>query len=148
MTGRFNWNHPRYQRLCKRTEDVNGNDTPPEFSIRPRSLAQPKAEQRKEAEAALREFMAKKPSHQPPLQKVSIIPDDDDGEVSPADVPQKAAAVLLIASNYDRGGDDNFGDSATLDALRPFSTGQVREHADYAATNPDDEMRSMPFWSA
>jgi hypothetical protein len=69
--------------------------------------------------------------------------------VEPADVPQKVAAVLLIASNYDRKQDDNFGygNSATLEALRPLLTGQVREHADHAVTNPDDEMCSMPFWS-
>jgi hypothetical protein len=78
MTGRFNWNHPRYQRQGKRTEDVNGNDVPSEFRTRPRSLPRPKAEQRREAEKALREFMAKKPAHQQPLDKVSIIPTDDD----------------------------------------------------------------------
>jgi hypothetical protein len=69
-------------------------------------------------------------------------------EVEPADAPQKAAALLLIASNYDRDRDDSFGASATLDALRPLLTGQVREHANHAVTNPDDEMWSMPFWSA
>jgi hypothetical protein len=69
-------------------------------------------------------------------------------DVSPADVPQKAAAVLLIASNYDRGRNHSFGGSAALDALRPFLTGQVHEHADYVTEHPDDEMESMPFWSA
>jgi hypothetical protein len=69
-------------------------------------------------------------------------------DVPPAEVLQKAAAVLLIASNYDRHGDDSFGSSATLDALRPLLTGQIREHADYATENPDDDMWSMPFWSA
>jgi hypothetical protein len=67
-------------------------------------------------------------------------------DVSPADVPQKAAAVLLIASNYDRGRDDSFGGSAALDALRPFLTGQILEHVDYVAEHPGDEMGSMPFW--
>jgi hypothetical protein len=65
-----------------------------------------------------------------------------------ADVPQRAAAALLIASIYDRGRNDSFGASATLDALRPALTGQIREHADHAAANPNDEMWSMPFWSA
>jgi hypothetical protein len=64
-----------------------------------------------------------------------------------ADVPQRAAAVLLIASIYDRGRNDSFGASATLDALRPVLTGQIREHADHVAANPNDEMWSMPFWS-
>ena len=68
-------------------------------------------------------------------------------DVSTADVPQRAAAVLLIASNYDRGRDDSFGSSTTLDALRPALTGQIREHADHVAARPDDEMGSMPFWS-
>ena len=61
MTGRINWNHHRYQIRGKRTEDVNGNDVPSEFRTRPRILPRSKAQQRKEAEAALREFMAKKP---------------------------------------------------------------------------------------
>jgi hypothetical protein len=78
MTGRFNWSHPRYQRQGKRTEDVNGNDVPSEFRTTPRSLPRPKAQQRKEAEAALREFMSKKPTYQQPLKKVNIIPADDD----------------------------------------------------------------------
>jgi hypothetical protein len=65
-----------------------------------------------------------------------------------ADVPQRAAAVLLIASIYDRGRNDSFGASATLDALRPALSGQIREHADHAAANPNDEMWSMPFYSA
>jgi hypothetical protein len=64
-----------------------------------------------------------------------------------ADVPQRAAAVLLIASIYDRARNDSFGASATLDALRPALTGQIREHADHVAANPNDEMRTMPFWS-
>jgi hypothetical protein len=68
-------------------------------------------------------------------------------DVSPADVPQRAAAVLLIASIYDRHRNDSFGASATLDALRPALTGQIREHADYAAANPNDEMWTMPFSS-
>jgi hypothetical protein len=84
MTGRFNWNHPRYQRQGKRTEDVNGNDVPSEFRTRPRNLPRPKAQQRKEAEAALREFMAKKPpSYQQPLPKVNILPPWDDDDPTP-----------------------------------------------------------------
>jgi hypothetical protein len=69
-------------------------------------------------------------------------------EVQPADVPQKAAAVLLIALNYDRGCNDSFGGSATLDALRPLLTGQIREHVDYVIAHPEDELSTMPFWSA
>jgi hypothetical protein len=71
----------------------------------------------------------------------------EDLEVQPADLPQKAAAVLLIASIYDRGCNYTFGRSATLDALRPLLTGQIREHADHVVANPDDEMWSMPFYS-
>jgi hypothetical protein len=68
-------------------------------------------------------------------------------EVPVAHVLQKAAAVLLITSHHDRCRDNSFGISATMEALRPFLTGQVREHADYVAEHPDDEMWSMPFWT-
>jgi hypothetical protein len=41
-------------------------------------MPRPKASLRREAEKALRDFMAKKPRHQQPLEKISIIPGDDD----------------------------------------------------------------------
>jgi hypothetical protein len=43
---------------------------------------------------------------------------------------------------------DCFGNSATLVALQPFLTGQVREHVDYVIEHPDHEMWAMPFYSA
>jgi hypothetical protein len=70
-------------------------------------------------------------------------------EVELADVPQQAAAMLLIAANYDRKRYNRFGFgcSATLGALRPMLTGQVLEHADYAIEHRADEVQTMPFWS-
>jgi hypothetical protein len=67
-------------------------------------------------------------------------------EVAPMDVPQKAAAVLLITSHLDRHRNKRFGDSATLDRLRPLLTGLIGEHAEYAAANPYELMATMPFW--
>jgi hypothetical protein len=69
-------------------------------------------------------------------------------DVPPADVPQKAAAVLLITSHLDRGRNACLGTSAThtLDTLRPFLTGLISEHAEYAAANPYEPMATMPFW--
>jgi hypothetical protein len=61
MSGRINWSHPRYQRQGKRTEDINGNGVPAEFRTTPRSLPRPKEDMRREAEAALREFMKRQP---------------------------------------------------------------------------------------
>jgi hypothetical protein len=81
-------------------------------------------------------------------QRIEVIGDRlEHLDVLPADVPQKAAALLLIASIYDRDRNDSFGASVTLEALRPALTGQIREHADHVAANPNDEMWSMPFWS-
>jgi hypothetical protein len=77
MGGR-NWDRPSFKTRGRTTESITGSSgVPSEFRTTPR-LPRPKAEQRKEAEAALREFMAKKPSYQQPLKKVSILPDDDD----------------------------------------------------------------------
>jgi hypothetical protein len=69
-------------------------------------------------------------------------------EVPPEHMPQKAAAVLLITSHLDHHGDRSLGTSvlATLDALRPFLTGLISGHAEYAAANPYELMRTMPFW--
>jgi hypothetical protein len=43
---------------------------------------------------------------------------------------------------------DCFGNATSLVALRPLLTGQIREHAEHVIEHPDDEMWSMPFWSA
>lgn len=66
-------------------------------------------------------------------------------DVPSAEVPQKAAAVLLIESR-ERRSDDSFGESAMLDTLRPLLTGLISEHAKYVAENPDEPMAAMPFW--
>jgi hypothetical protein len=70
--------------------------------------------------------------------------------VSAANAAQKAAAVALITSLYDhRRRTDCFGNSATLVALQPFLTGQIREHVDYVIEHPYLEMGAMPFyWAA
>jgi hypothetical protein len=69
--------------------------------------------------------------------------------VSPADAPQKATAVLLFESNYDvLRDDDAFHGSAMLDAFRPFLTGLISEHAEYASAHPGDLLANMPFYSA
>jgi hypothetical protein len=70
-------------------------------------------------------------------------------DVSATDAAQKAAAVTLITSLYAHlRNNDEFGDTATLVALRPFLTGQIREHVDYVIEHPDHEMWAMPFYSA
>jgi hypothetical protein len=68
--------------------------------------------------------------------------------VSSSDVPQQAAALLLITANYEHKRNETFDGSATLDALRPFLTGQISEHAEYAVANSGELITSMPFWSA
>lgn len=69
--------------------------------------------------------------------------------VTAAGAPQKAAAVILITSLYDHWRKtDCFGNSATLVALQPFLTGQIREHVDYVVEHADAEMCAMPFYSA
>jgi hypothetical protein len=78
--------------------------------------------------------------------------DLDDGlqklEVPPEHMPRKAAAVLLITSHLDHHGDKRLGTGAlvTLDALRPFLTGLISEHAEYVVANPNELMATMPFW--
>jgi hypothetical protein len=76
LSGR-NWDRPSFKTRGRRTENISGADVPEEFRTTPR-LPRPKADQRREAEAALREFMSKKPAHQQPLAKVNILPIDDD----------------------------------------------------------------------
>jgi len=72
-----------------------------------------------------------------------------DLDVEPVDRPQKAAALILIESLYRCWRRDHvFRGSASLDALRPFLTGHIREHVDYVAEHPDDEICTMPFYSA
>jgi hypothetical protein len=56
MSGR-NWDRPSFKTRGRMTEAISGSDVPSEFRTVPRSLPKPKAEQRREAEAALREFM-------------------------------------------------------------------------------------------
>jgi hypothetical protein len=69
--------------------------------------------------------------------------------VTPAGAAQKAAAMILITSLYDHWRNtDCFGNTATLVALQPFLTGQIREHVDYVIAHPDHEMWAMPFYSA
>jgi hypothetical protein len=69
--------------------------------------------------------------------------------VAPADAAQKAAALILITSLYECWqSNDEFGNTATLVALQPFLTGQIREHVDYVIEHPDHEMWAMPFYSA
>jgi hypothetical protein len=79
--GRRDFNRPTFRTRGRQTESISGSDVPSEFRTTPR-MPRPKADQRREAEKALREFAAKKPAHQQPLKPVSIMPpDDDDGEV-------------------------------------------------------------------
>jgi hypothetical protein len=68
--------------------------------------------------------------------------------VSPADAPQKAAAMLMIDLNGHWKNDTAFGCSVTLGALRPFLTGLISEHAEYAQANCLKRVDAMPFWSA
>jgi hypothetical protein len=70
--GKRNFDRPRFKTAGKRVESVSGGDIPPEFRTTPQ-LRLPKAEARRQAEKALRDFMAKTGAKQ-----VSIIPDDDD----------------------------------------------------------------------
>jgi hypothetical protein len=81
--GKRNFDRPSFRTRGRSTESITGGDVPQEFRTTPRSLPQPKADLRREAEKALLEFKAKKaPSYQQQLEKVSIIPsgdlDDDD----------------------------------------------------------------------
>jgi hypothetical protein len=76
--GKRNFDRPSLRTRGRDTECINGGSgVPPEFRTIP-PLPRPKASLRREAEKALREFMAKKLAHQQPLQKVNIMPDDDD----------------------------------------------------------------------
>jgi hypothetical protein len=69
--------------------------------------------------------------------------------VTSAAAAQKAAAMILITSPYNHWrSNDEFGNTATLVALQPFLTGQIREHVDYVIENPDCEMSGMLFYSA
>jgi hypothetical protein len=72
-----NWDRPSFKTRGRTTESISGSDVPAEFRTTPR-LPRPKAALRREAEKALRDFMAKKPTYQQPLQKVNIMPPDDD----------------------------------------------------------------------
>jgi hypothetical protein len=73
----------------------------------------------------------------------------EDLSVTPAGAAQKAAALILITSLYEHWSSaDCFGNTATLVALQPFLTGQIREHVDYVIEHPNDEIQTMPFYSA
>jgi hypothetical protein len=62
-------------------------------------------------------------------------------DVTSADAAQQAAAMILITSLYEHWrSNDEFGNTATLVALQPFLTGQIREHVDYVIEHPDHEM--------
>lgn len=69
--------------------------------------------------------------------------------VQGGDIPQKAAAVLLIGSIYERRCDDLFGYGAraALEALLPCLRGQLHEHAEFVLANADTPLAEMPFWS-
>jgi hypothetical protein len=57
--------------------------------------------------------------------------------------------MVLSTSLYEHWrSNDEFGNTATLVALQPFLTGQIREHVDYVIEHPDHEMWAMPFYSA
>jgi len=74
--GRRNFDRPRYKTAGKTTESISGNDVPREFRTVSRRVRRSKAEDRQEADRALKEWMAKNQ-----LKPISIIPDeDDDGE--------------------------------------------------------------------
>jgi hypothetical protein len=60
--GKRNFDRPQHKRAGKQTEGVSGGDIPPEFRTRPCQAPRPKAEARREAEAALREFMKRQPA--------------------------------------------------------------------------------------
>jgi hypothetical protein len=60
MSGR-NWDRPSFKTRGRTTEAIDGGNVPSEFRTMPRSLPRPKADQRREAEAALREFMKRQP---------------------------------------------------------------------------------------
>jgi hypothetical protein len=75
--GKRDFERPSFRTRGKSTESITGSDVPPEFRTLP-PMPRPKAALRREAEKALREFIAKRPSHQQPLPKVNIMPDDDD----------------------------------------------------------------------
>jgi hypothetical protein len=70
------FDRPSFRTRGRTTESISGADVPSEFRTIP-PMRRPKADQRREAEAALREFMSKKLAQQP-LAKISIIPVDDD----------------------------------------------------------------------
>lgn len=59
-----NWDRPRFRTQGRRIEHVAGSDVPAEFRTLPRSAPRPKADARKEAELALKEFMARKKGRQ------------------------------------------------------------------------------------
>jgi hypothetical protein len=80
--GKRDFGRPSFRTRGRSTENINGRDVPSEFRTIP-PLPRPKASLRREAEKALRDFMAKKPSHQQPLEKVNILPPWDDDDPTP-----------------------------------------------------------------
>jgi hypothetical protein len=67
MSGR-NWDRPVFRTRGRDTESINGQDIPAEFRSAPQAATRSKAEQRAEAERAVREFNAKRrPEQRPPI---------------------------------------------------------------------------------
>lgn len=72
MSGR-NFNRPTFKTRGRRTESISGSDVPQEFRTIPQA-PRPKADQRREAEAALREWMRTHPTKENPPPATGVKP--------------------------------------------------------------------------
>lgn len=68
-------------------------------------------------------------------------------QVSGADVPQKAAAVCMIALMRHHLDHHPVGDVTVLKALRPMLRGLIREHAELVAKDCEAPICSIPFYA-
>jgi hypothetical protein len=125
---------------------------PVEARVRYRSrmrdmIARLRRQREEEAKAGLRQFRDRLNEIRESLKEIDK--KIENSNVTAADAAQKVAAVTLIASSCDRRRSHEYlGNSATLVALQPFLTGQIREHVDYVIEHPYHEMSAMPFYSA
>lgn len=60
------WDRPSFKTGGRTTESISGSDVPSEFRTIP-PLPRPKTDMRREAEAAMRDFMQRQPAKKAPL---------------------------------------------------------------------------------
>jgi hypothetical protein len=76
MSGR-NWDRPSFKIRRRLTESLSGADVPEQFRTTPPRLPRPKADMRRDAEAAVREFIKRQSLKDQPPSPIDKPPWED-----------------------------------------------------------------------